>query len=567
MYCKYCGKEVPNDSNFCPSCGRKLYMSPSFKEKYAFPNLLSNSRKGIYYYVLWFLLNVGLYIFAAPESHREKNFGSIGFYPFDKSISSIFQGEKYRFSLLNNIDYYDFSEFFFYTLLLPVFIVVVLKSKPFKFSKKTYILYVKKQVNNIEKRISNIYLYITSYFASHKYRLNSAYSNLRKIIKHGKATRKESEEVDLNEVTVEIQTDTIILNTDARPLPLFRRFIGSVIDKVLIIVLFIGILILINPFGSSRLLGYYFVILQTSPIEYMKSLDIQITSWLILFNFIYFLFFEYFFSASLGKRLLGGIIIEDRDSLRKMSFLKVAMRRLLSALFSFLAVWLLHFICGLSYILVLFIYLLLVDIPVLFCKLSLLDLCSGTICVRKDRKLQLYQNKDNWNWLYAFLFGVLFLIAVLVLFVRFHLMVFGGHTASTERYTPTEELSVSSNETLYSDREIDTPEDIAEKELENDISEANTHLPYAVNDIMILISIKLTQNFVEYSFVTSDYSTYRMKQLFTKNSIIKRLQNIKKDPVLLNIALTNRDIIYRYENLKGEYIELTIENSEIRKIC
>ena len=66
-------------------------------------------------YGVWILLHITLWTFSSPKNKYISN----GFYPFDRPLSDIVDA---TFSLIDNIDVYDFSEFFFYTIIIPVII-------------------------------------------------------------------------------------------------------------------------------------------------------------------------------------------------------------------------------------------------------------------------------------------------------------------------------------------------------------------------------------------------------------------------------------------------------------
>lgn len=153
MYCKKCGKELPQDSNFCPFCGTGVSTDNSYY-KYSIPDIVLKNKKYFITYGIWIVINVFLWALSSPikikyinsnigkyvdleytnNNHRriEKDL-SDGFYPFDKSIADILDGKTFHFSLSENIDVYDFSEFFFYTIIIPIFIWMFIKVKPYFF--------------------------------------------------------------------------------------------------------------------------------------------------------------------------------------------------------------------------------------------------------------------------------------------------------------------------------------------------------------------------------------------------------------------------------------------------
>lgn len=98
MYCKYCGKEIADDSKFCSNCGKALNGQKSFVFKSKCYKLLDkfyiNKTCG-YIYALWLSLNLTLWLFR--DSCHE-NYDLDRFYP------------EYG---LDDISIYDIREFIF----------------------------------------------------------------------------------------------------------------------------------------------------------------------------------------------------------------------------------------------------------------------------------------------------------------------------------------------------------------------------------------------------------------------------------------------------------------------
>ena len=147
MYCKHCGKEIADDSKFCQHCGGKQedsFASPTNNEVRSeepkkqekvieIPiiktNLSANQTKWIGLYVAWALLNF-IFIFIKgyyPDPNRY-------FFPFQASGRNTW-----------DLEYYDFSEFLVYAILLPLIVFFIYKYKE-KISK--YIEKISKILNS-----------------------------------------------------------------------------------------------------------------------------------------------------------------------------------------------------------------------------------------------------------------------------------------------------------------------------------------------------------------------------------------------------------------------------------
>ena len=121
MFCKNCGKEISNDSNFCQYCGSKLSDGcfPSLLIRKIFSSIyqfkLSDKNKNILIcYSMWLIIN---FIFLLIESSNKN--ASHWFFPFE----SIELGD------------YDNTEFVFYSFLFPYLLLCA------------YIIYQRKKKN------------------------------------------------------------------------------------------------------------------------------------------------------------------------------------------------------------------------------------------------------------------------------------------------------------------------------------------------------------------------------------------------------------------------------------
>lgn len=130
MYCKYCGKRILDNSRYCNYCGANQNGS-SIRIK----QFVHDHKKISYTYFGWCLIHIGFFLFSRPKGSGRGGYYDLsdGFYPFRESISSMIKYGHVEFSLLD-IDVYDFSELFFYTVFLPIIIygVFLLWKKFFK---------------------------------------------------------------------------------------------------------------------------------------------------------------------------------------------------------------------------------------------------------------------------------------------------------------------------------------------------------------------------------------------------------------------------------------------------
>ena len=143
MFCRNCGKELPNDANFCSFCGTRQKTKESVLFKDRFMKIVNKHKTITFSYLGWVLIHISLFLFSKPKGfryvggfyesspHRVDYDKSDGFYPFEDSILDIFQGSNIHCDFFDNIDVYDSSEFFFYVILLPIIIWVLVKGCSF----------------------------------------------------------------------------------------------------------------------------------------------------------------------------------------------------------------------------------------------------------------------------------------------------------------------------------------------------------------------------------------------------------------------------------------------------
>ena len=276
MYCRYCGKELPNDSNFCPNCGKKQKDEGSVR-KTSLEYILKEHKKLSYAYLVWLLLHLTLFLSSTKNNPD-------GFYPWNKSISYLLGGDSYyRFSLLDEYNVYDFSEFFFYTIVFPIVIFGIIRLYPMVLPslKKLKGNYKKWQESNAKKN-EEYQANISAYKTQHKEETAIESVLISHVVEETAIPTQQELEVVNEDTDIKGKngSDTDILQQEVQPqdgvslaepeeqikkMPLLSRFVGSIIDKVLILVIFVVGFTAISPYGAPGKMGLYTGLLNASP--------------------------------------------------------------------------------------------------------------------------------------------------------------------------------------------------------------------------------------------------------------------------------------------------------------
>lgn len=421
MYCRNCGKELPESSNYCPNCGKSQndLFDMYFKVPKTIQKFYNNHKSFSNFYIVWLILHVTLYI----TSSKGKYCNDI-FYPFNMSFSEVLQGGRNEYEpllidVLYYLDEYNFTEFFAYVILIPIIILGLSKFVPYLLIrfKRVYCFLKKRDESgdemDVEKSEEEKEIEMEKGILPIKERDNI---QVPKEITGGKNENIELKEnrqatyfiekvgcmdlidenpqkANVSEQNIETENVSSLMakkqtsNREFNLMPIIRRLAGSMIDKIVILILFIVIPIIFCPFSAPGKLGLFAGLLMVSPDNYpympseYENVDISFSVWLIALNIIYFFISERLLHSSFGKWIMGGkLLLWDKDEI-EMKWIRY--RAYFRGIGMGLAVYGVHFGWGIRNIYVLILYVLIIDVPVFFKKKSLLDMCTDTLYVKR----------------------------------------------------------------------------------------------------------------------------------------------------------------------------------------
>lgn len=202
-------------------------------------------------------------------------------------------------------------------------------------------------------------------------------------------------------------------------MPLFKRFIGSFRDKVLILIIFFIGLSIVEGVRQAQTKGFtYLTLLIFSPSDYsyikpdilhvidygylmeyspqsekelqekyentdvermVTSFDLTITFSFILLNLLYYLLSEIFLGASVGKHRMKGRLVDNLLG-ERITTSDAFKRAIIGGFLMSLAVGI-RFLFDTSYIIVIIMFFIIIDIPLFFGRRSLIDILSKSTYV------------------------------------------------------------------------------------------------------------------------------------------------------------------------------------------
>lgn len=189
-------------------------------------------------------------------------------------------------------------------------------------------------------------------------------------------------------------------------MPLFKRFVGSIIDKLIVLIIFGVAFLVIDSHAIGKLTYYVLTLMKASPFVYqfasvvdvsyvhfgfyipsveeyfqefyspdmyegmVKAFDLKMTFSFILLNVVYYIACEIWLKASLGKYAMGGILVDNFDD--KISINDIFVRACMGAFLMSFAVGV-RFLFNTNYYWMILFFFLFVDIPVLVNNKSMID--------------------------------------------------------------------------------------------------------------------------------------------------------------------------------------------------
>lgn len=210
-------------------------------------------------------------------------------------------------------------------------------------------------------------------------------------------------------------------------MPLCKRFVGSIIDKLVVLTIFVVIFMVIDSDRHSigKLLYYLIKLMSVSPSSYqyasvldvsfvylgfyypnietwrientyeeiVRVFDLKLTFGFILLNTVYYLLCELKFGASLGKSAMGGLLVNNFDD--KISSNDIFIRASAGVLLMTLFVGI-RFLFDTNYYWMILLFFLFVDFPVFINNKSMIDKAGRVRYVKRScYEATLYKQEQN----------------------------------------------------------------------------------------------------------------------------------------------------------------------------
>lgn len=172
-----------------------------------------------------------------------------------------------------------------------------------------------------------------------------------------------------------------------------RRLLGSLIDKLFIIVLFVIAYLSYYSLYSTGALGVYLAMFGMSPSSYeyivdtanrwggALNIDIRITGLFVIVNILYYIFSEAAMGISLGKYICGLTLKSETGE--DVSFGRKIMRSYWLLLLMIVVIAVRYF-ADFNYYIAIVLFFIVLDISVFFNGRSLIDLLSRTYNVKRQ---------------------------------------------------------------------------------------------------------------------------------------------------------------------------------------
>jgi hypothetical protein len=173
--------------------------------------------------------------------------------------------------------------------------------------------------------------------------------------------------------------------------------------------------------------------------------------------------------------------------------------------------------------------------------------------------------RNQWRWLYGFLFVIIVFTILILLFIRFYIIVHGDYkdyriqNAESE-YKPEEQVFSSVESSEYVENQTMT----TEQKLQNEINESNMVLPRVIDMNTMLTSIELNEDVVVYNYFV--FGSMRPTIKRNKNIYISKIKMKGNNGFAGLVAMTGRSIEHVYENNSGVCGKFSINNNELKEI-